>query len=88
MKVHTTVGERLIKLCHFDINSYFDSLVHRIARGYNIARNKCMYLHVENIATANKNLKVKLFKLCGPLTVVVNVFKCVHANIVAFTSQT
>jgi hypothetical protein len=27
-------------------------------------------------------------KICGPLTVVVNVFKCLHFNIIAFTSQT
>jgi len=57
MNVHKTVGERLIKLYHFEIRFYFDSLVHRIALGCNNARNKYIYLHVENIATANENLK-------------------------------
>jgi len=32
-------------------------------------------------------LQIKL-KLCGPLTVVVNVFKCLRFKIIAFTSQT
>jgi hypothetical protein len=32
-------------------------------------------------------LQIKL-KLCGRLTVAVNVFKCLHFNIIAFTSQT
>jgi hypothetical protein len=57
MNVHKTVGERLIKLYYFEINLYFNSLVYRIARGCNIARNKYIYLQVENIATANENLK-------------------------------
>jgi len=39
MGLHKTVGERLIKLYHSEIHFNFDNLVHRVARGCNIARN-------------------------------------------------